>query len=209
VVLVISKKIKPKKMKTYLHIFIGLICLAGFMTCTPTKITHKMPCDVVFIYEDTNDRAWGEVLRLRRTYLTKNVFIDSMIYPYLPPNSVGIDTFKVENNEWFYLYMGTYYLLFSEKKFKKGEVTKHFFYKDTKPAVYGTAVYQPNRFFNKYTPSHVIIKHPYLGECYVFDVDDNGGAGSASSGSVFFSFKYGLVGFDSRIVTKIITKDCQ
>jgi hypothetical protein len=196
-------------MKTNLLLLFCLFLAKITFAQAPKVQDSTTMCTIEFSYIDTTDRNWGEVSHLKRTYLTKNICIDSITYSEISfTGKVSIDTFKIENNEWFYLHMGTYYLLFSEEKFKKGEVTKYFSRKDNNPVIFGTMIYRPEQFYFNYKPSQ-IIQHSYLGICYVFWVEENRELGSTYPIEVYFSPKYGLVGFGSTIVSEIKTTNCK
>lgn len=67
-------------MKTNLFIFFCLFLAKTTFTQTPQVQDSTTMCTMEFSYKDTAYADSGEEWHLKRTYFTKNIFIDSTAY---------------------------------------------------------------------------------------------------------------------------------
>ena len=189
--LFIQKNQNPIKMK---HLIFFFIALSGIHTLYAQK---KSITDTT-VYEYVNLFSKGDTGFIKLYFLNDSLLVRKEYYGKAwDPTSItesGIDTFIINKSKWKKVFNGKPYSFLSESDFANKKVVKEY-----------TRNQSPPNAYNLYTPvKKVKVDNDVI---YVYDMDVvHGKAKLYSDTRIYFSLKYGIVGYISYSSEMLIKK---
>ena len=168
------------------------------LSCTHTLYARKNSITDTTVYEYRNLFSNGDTSFFKSYFLNDSLLVRKEYYGKVwdatSITASGTDTFIVSKSKWKKVFNGNVYSFLSESDFAKKQVVKEY-----------TRIQNPPNTYNLYTP----VKKVKAGNdvIYVYDMDVvHGKAILYSDTRVYFSLKYGIIGYISSGSEMLIKK---